>query len=285
MVFVASKMYVLHEPVSFEMIGTQAFYFLIVLSSLFILDFFASRNSLTKKNSYKLLVFGLFMAMLPETLLNSKTLLANFFILLALRRILSLRTQKDIKKKLFDAAFWISVASLLYFWAALFFILIFAAMLLYSIVNIKNWLVPLTGVFAVAVIWVCFMLLTNSDFSDYFDQLLLYSLDYTGLDSTRIMISATILISYGMWGSFYFIKHLKDKSKSLRPSFTLVIISSVISLLIVLISPYKNGSEFIFLFAPLSIILANYLEVTTEKWFREILIWVLVLIPAIFLIL
>lgn len=285
MVFVASKIYVIHEPISFKMIGTQAFYFLIVLSSLFILDFFSSRNSLTKKNSYKLLLFGLFMAMLPETLLNSRTLLANFFILLALRRIISLRTHKDIKKKLFDAAFWISVSSLLYFWAALFFILIFAAMVLYSIVNIKNWLVPLTGVMAVGVIWVCFMLLTNNDFSEFFDQLLLYSLDYTGLDSTRIMISATILISYGTWGSFYFIKHLKDKSKSLRPSFTLVIISSIISLLIILISPYKDGSEFIFLFAPLSIIMANYLEVTKEKWFREVLIWVLVLIPAVFLIL
>ncbi len=285
MVFVASKMYAVHEPLSFQLIGIQAFYFLIVLASLFILDFFASRNSLTKKNSYKLLMFGLFMAMLPETLLNSKTLLANFFILLALRRIISLRTQKEIKKKLFDAAFWISLASLLYFWAALFFILILAAMFLYSIVNIKNWIVPLTGVLAVAIIWVCVMLLTNNDFSDYFDQLLLYNLDYTGLDSARIMISATILISYGTWGSFYFIKHLKDKSKSLRPSFTLVIISSVISLFIILISPYKDGSEFIFLFAPLSIIMANYLEVTKENWFKEILIWVLVLIPTVFLIL
>lgn len=285
MVFIASKIYVIHEPLTLTLFFKQAFYFAIVLASLFLLDFFASRNSLTKKNSYKLLMFGLFMAMLPETLLNSRTLMANFFILLALRRIISLRTQKDIKKKLFDAAFWISIATLLYFWAILFFILIFAAMILYSIINIKNWIVPLTGVLTVIIIWVSIMMLMNNDFTNYFDQLFIYNFDFTGLNSARIIISTTILISYGTWGSFYFIKHLKDKSKSLRPSFTIVVICSLISLAIILISPYKDGSEFIFLFAPLSIIMTNYLEVTKEKWFQEVLVWVLVLIPAVFLIL
>ena len=285
MVFIASKMYAINEPLTFKLVLKQVFYFGIVLSSLFLLDFFASRNSLTKKNSYKLLMFGLFMAMLPETLLNSNTLLANFFILLALRRIISLRTQKDTQKKLFDAAFWISIATLLYFWAILFFVLIFAGMILYSIVNVKNWIIPLTGVLAVIIIWVSWMLLTNNDFTDFFDQLFVYNFDFTGLNSARIIISTTILISYGTWGSFYFIKHLKDKSKNLRPSFMLIVISSIISLLIILISPYKDGSEFIFLFAPLAIIMTNYLEVTKEKWFQEVLVWVLVLIPAVFLIL
>ncbi|MEZ4801596.1 MAG: DUF6427 family protein [Gelidibacter sp.] len=285
LVFIASKMYAIHEPFSFQLVAEQGFYFVIVFSSLFILDFFVSRNSLTKKNSYKLLMFGLFMAMLPETLLNSKALMANFFILLALRRIISLRTQKEIKKKLFDAAFWISIATLFYFWAVLFFILIFAAMLLYSIVNLKNWLIPLMGILTVIIIWVSAMLVLDYDFTDYFDELFVYSFDFTGLNSARIVISATILISYGTWASFYFIKHLKEKSKSLRPSFNLVVLSSIIALLIILISPNKNGSEFIFLFAPLSIIMTNYLEVTKEMWFKEVLIWVLVLIPAVFLIL
>lgn len=285
MVFIAAKIYVIKEPLTLQLFIKQAFYFLILLTSLFLLDFFASRNNLTKKNSYKLLMFGLFIAMLPETLLNSRMLMANFFILLALRRIISLRTHKDIKKKLFDAAFWISIATLLYFWAILFFVLIFSAMVFYSIISVKNWIVPLTGILAVIIIWVSTMMLLGLDFTDYFDEHMVYSLDFTGLNSARIIISMTILISYGAWGSFYFIKHLKEKSKNLRPSFNLVVVSSVIALFIILISPQKNGSEFIFLFAPLSIIMTNYLEVTREKWFKEALVWVLVLIPAVFLIL
>ena len=285
LVFLASKIYAVHEPLSIHLFLEQGFYFIILLTSLFLLDFFASRNSLTKKNSYKLLMFGLFMAMLPEALLNSKALLANFFILLALRRIISLRTQKQMKKKLFDTAFWISIATLLYFWAALFFLLIPAAIVVYSIINVKNWLIPFTGILTVIIIWTAVMLLFDWDFSNYLDELFNYSLDFTGLNSARIIIAATILISYGTWASFYFVKHLKEKSKTLRPSFHLIVLSAIISLSIILIAPNKNGSEFIFLFAPLSIIMTNYLEVTREKWFKEVLIWVLVLIPAVFLIL
>ncbi|HNQ26615.1 MAG TPA: DUF6427 family protein [Aquaticitalea sp.] len=280
-IFVASKFYTLNEPLTVVLVAEQLFYFMIVIFSLFILDFFASRNKLTKKNSYKLLFFGLFMGMLPETLLNSNILLSNFFILLALRRIISLRTHKEIKKKLFDAGFWIAIATLFYFWASLFFILIFASIFLYSIINVKSWLVPFTGVLSVAIIWMALMLVTGRDFTDYFDTHLMHSLDFTGLNATRIMLSATILISYGTWASFFFINQLKDKSKKLRPSFNLVVISSIIALTIVLIAPDKNGSEFIFLFAPLSIILSNYMEITEETWFKEALIYVLILVPVV----
>lgn len=73
--------------------------------------------------------------------------------------------------------------------------------------------------------------------------------------------------------------------KSYRPSFTLVILAAILGLLIVVVSPSKDGSEFIFMFAPLSIIITNYLEVVTEKWFKETLLWVFVLTPIALLLL
>ena len=80
-------------------------------------------------------------------------------------------------------------------------------------------------------------------------------------------------------------KNLKNKSKTHRPSAILVIISSLIALVIIAIAPNKNGSEFLFLFAPLAIIMANYLETIEEKWFREGLIYGLILLPIISLML
>src|SRR5690606_6669648 len=107
-----AKIFTLHQTFTIELFIKQMLLFGVCLLSLFVLDFFVSKNNLTKKNSYKILMFGLFIALLPETVLNSKFLIANLFVLLALRRIVSLRSQKDIKKKLFDAAFWITIASL-----------------------------------------------------------------------------------------------------------------------------------------------------------------------------
>ena len=59
----------------------------------------------------------------------------------------------------------------------------------------------------------------------------------------------------------------------------------IISLLVVAVAPDKNGSEFLFLFAPLSIIITNYLETISEKWFKETLLLGLIATPIIILML
>ncbi|MBJ7879684.1 DUF6427 family protein [Gelidibacter salicanalis] len=284
-VFTIAKLSAITAPFSLELFFKQAFLFGVCLASLFVLDFFVSKNNLTKKNSYKILMFGLFVAVLPETLLNSKLLIANLFILLALRRLMSLRSRKQIKKKLFDAAFWISLATLLFFWASLFYILILLALLLYSIIDVKNWIIPIIGMLCVAVIAASYMIVMNFEFEPYLEGFFDVSFDYTPLNSRRIIIAATLLLSYGAWASFYYLRNLKHQLKSHRPSFILVIFSSLIALLIILVSPYKNGSEFIFLFAPLSIIMSNYLEIIKEKWFKESLIMGLILVSVVNLML
>lgn len=266
-------------------ITKQLLFFGVCLFSVFVFDFLVNKNNLTKKNSYKILLFVLFIAVLPETLLNSKTLIANLFILFALRRIISLRSKKEVKKKLFDGAFWISIASLFYFWSVLFFVLIIAALVVYAITDVKNWLIPVLGVLTVAIIGASIMIAMHLDYYMFFNELVGISFDFSPLNSKRIIIGSTILLSFGVWSLFYYIKNLKSKTKSSRPSFTLIVIAAIIAITIVIVSPVKNGSEFIFLFAPLAIIMTNYLEVISEKWFKESLLWVLILTPVITLLL
>ena len=284
-VFVVSKMATLTEVFSVELLLKQGFLFGVCLTSLFVLDFFVSKNNLTKRNSYKILMFGLFVAVLPETIGDSKLLIANLFILLALRRIISLRSHKDIKKKLFDAALWISLATLLFFWASLFYILIFLALLLHSIIDVKNWIIPIVGILCVAVIAASYMIVMGINFEPYLHGFFDVSFDFTPLNSKRIIIATTILLSYGVWTSFYFLKNIKHQLKSYKPSFILVVMSSLIALVIILVSPYKDGSEFIFLFAPLAIMMSNYLELIPEKWFKESLIIVLIAVSVVNLML
>jgi putative effector of murein hydrolase LrgA (UPF0299 family) len=46
-------------------------------------------------------------------------------------------------------------------------------------------------------------------------------------------------------------------------------------------SPVKNGSELLFFFVPLSIIISNYFESKEERVFKEILLIGLVLMPIL----
>ena len=97
----------------------------ILLGSFFTLIFIVTKNNLTHNNSYAALYFCLFIGLIPSSLETNSILVSNFFILLSLRRIVSLKTNSNIKKKLFDASMWICLAAVFEPWAILFFALLF----------------------------------------------------------------------------------------------------------------------------------------------------------------
>lgn len=278
-VFVTAKISVFETNFNLVMLSKQLGLFLVCLGSVFIFDFFVTKNKLTQKNSFKMLLFVLFIAVLPETILNTRILLANFFLILALRRMLSLRTRKMVKKKLFDAALWIAVATLFYFWCILFFILLFTALLVYSFTDIKNYIIPITGILTVSILALSYQLIMGHDLNAYYESQTDFSFDFTALNSKRLIIGATLLFSFGLWSLFYYLRNIKSKSKSYRPTFKLIVVAALLAVGIIVLAPSKDGSEFIFLFAPLAIIMTNYLELISEKWFKETFLWILVLTP------
>lgn len=94
-----------------------------------------------------------------------------------------------------------------------------------------------------------------------------------------------MLFSFGLWSSIFYLKGIKQKKKAFRPSFKIVLFAAIISFVIVVIAPEKNGSEFLFLFAPIAIIITNYVETIEEKWFREIFVAIITFVPFLLLFL
>ena len=253
--------------------------------SILLLDFIVSKNFLSQKSYYEILLFSLFLLATPQIFLNKEIVLANFFILLALRRIVSLRTQKDLVKKLFDASFLIGLASLVYFWAILFFPLIFIALLFYSDNQFKDWITPFLGISAVFIMAVSYSIIVNNDFFSALNFQPKVSFDLNNYNSLRSITTITTLLSFGFWSSLFYLRGIKKKMKTFRPSYKVVFAASVLATLIIILSPKKNGSEFLFLFAPLSIIITNYIETIEEKWFKELFLLALIVIPFMLLVL
>lgn len=268
---------------SFLMLLKQTGFFLFFFASIALLTFMVNKNALTQKNSYAILFFVLLVAMIPSTLKYNNVLLANFFILLALRRIISLKSNLNIKKKLLDASIWIMVASLFYFWSFLFFALIFAALFLFAIQDIKNWFIPFIGILIVVVLILSYSILiqnTLEDFSWYIKPL---DYDVSSYNNIQTIIAITLILSLGVWAIFFYIKSLKDKLKALRSAHILIMYSAIIAIIIIGIAPSKNGSEFLFLFVPLAIIMSNFIEGVAELWFGELFIWLLMATPLVYL--
>ncbi|XCF06532.1 DUF6427 family protein [Tamlana crocina] len=283
--FIVAKTHMGYDAITGGFLFKQALLLLVAYSSILLLNFVVGKNSLSKKNHYELLLFSLFFLTIVETTNEAEVLLANFFVLLALRRLLSVRSQRELKKKYFDAAFWIAVASLFYFWVILFFVLILASLVLYSDNNIRHWVVPFLGVAAVFVISVAASVIFYGGFFNVFDLSLQVDFDFSKYNSTKFLIAITLLLSFGLWSLFFYIRNIKQKKKSNRTTLKTVVLAAVIGFVIVLLTPNKNGSEFLFLFAPLAVVVSNYIESISEKWFREVFLGVLIIVPFVLLML
>ena len=253
--------------------------------SLLILNFIVSKNRLTKNNNYEILLYSLFLLAMSSTTTDKNILFANFFILLGLRRVLSIRTQIRLNKKLFDAAFWITIAALFYFWSILFFLVILISLAFYTDNKLNHWLIPFSGLLTVFILAVCFSVINYDDYFRVFSSLPTTGYDFSRYNSSPFIAAITLFLSFGIWSSIFYGISIKQKKKAFRPSYKTILVAFIIALALVIIVPKTNGSEFLFMFAPLSIIVTNYIQTIKDKWFKEIFLLILLVAPFIILML
>jgi len=273
------------EGFSIGLVLKEILVLLISVFTIFLLNFITAKNKLTEHSNYSILLYSLFLLMFPMTLIDFEILISNVFILLALRRIISMRSQIEVKKKLFDAAFWIAIAALFHFWAILFFALVFIALFLFSDNRIKNWIIPFTGIATVLLLTVCYHLIMYNNIEELISHLPRFNFDFNYYNSLNLIIPITVLLSFGIWSAIFYVKKINIQLKIFKPSHKIIIASAVFALGVVILSEEKTSSEFIFLFAPIAIMITNYLETIDENWFKEAFLAVLVIIPIAILFL
>lgn len=283
--FLTARIGLINEAITISFVFKQLVLFVICYISILLLNFIVSKNNLTKKNNYEILLFSLFVLAIYQTTSDTNILFSNFFVLLGLRRIISLRSQISVKKKLFDAAFWIAIAALFYFWAILFFVLILVSLLLYSENKVNHWIIPFIGVTTVFLITISISIVFNDNFFEIFKSLPEVGYNFNSYNTLQYLVAITMLLSFSIWSSLFYIKSIKQKKKAFRASFNTILFAGIIALVVIILAPKKDGSEFLFAFAPLSIIITNYIEIIEEKWFKEVFLSVLILVPFVLLLL
>lgn len=276
------KQAIIVDSFSFFKIATN---YIMVCLSVFVLNFIVVKNKLNPFNNFEVLFFSSFILLFPETLLNTRIIWANFLVLLALRRLISISSKIEVRLKLFDAAFYIAIATLCYFWAILFIILIFIVLLLYGNNNFKDWLVPIVGLACVLIINASVSILVYGTSWDFFSGNYNTSLQFSNYNSTISLIALTVLFSFGLWALFNYSKQIKMKTRKFKISHRIILATLILAFIIAVISPIKNGSEFLFLFGPLAIVTANYIASISDQWFKELFFGLLFISPFVLLVL
>ena len=255
---------------SMESVGKKAVLLSLLIGSLFISNFITKKNSLSKDNTYPFLFFFIFLILFPTTLGNSNLIISNFFILLALRRLISLQSLVAPKEKIFDASMWVFLAALFHFWSILFIILVFLSIALHVARDYRNWVLPYIAFFTVATLYVVFGLLYDTKLFSHLMDDAAFSFDFDYFTNKYQNIALSIYAAITVLFLFSQIVALPSKPLIHHNSYKKIIMAFFIGFSIYLVSPGKNNSILIYTFMPLAVMATSYFEGIKIKWTQEV---------------
>jgi hypothetical protein len=246
----------------------------VMLSSIFLVNFTVKKNNLTRNSSYTILFFLLFLIIFPQVFSSSNILFANFFLLLSIRRLISLQTLKSPKEKIFDASMWIFIASLFHFWCILFILLVYISIFFHVSRDYRNWLLPFVAFFAIAIIFFVAALAFEQSWITHIMKQTQTNFEIDYFNNHNITLSFFVVIALYFFFSMVF--SLTNKPLILQASYKKMIFGFLIGVTIFLISPEKNNAILIFTFMPLSVMCTTNIEYSQRQMYQEIVLLLLI---------
>ncbi|WP_276379268.1 DUF6427 family protein [Flavobacterium sp. H4147] len=248
-----------------------------IMASFFMVNFIVKKNGLTKDNGFAIFFYLLFVLFFPTIFNNANVVYANFFLLLALRRLISLQSLKSSKEKIFDASFWIFVASLFQFWSILFLILVFISIVFHVSRDYRNWVLPFVALLAVAIIFLMISLMFHIDIVEFFQTraVIDFKIDYFKNNYENGALS--IYTAVALFFVFSMLTTLSNRPQIVHSSYKKIVACFFIAAAVYLISPDKSNDLLLFSIAPLTIMAASHVEYMQQKLNNEIVFYVLIL--------
>ena len=250
--------------------------FLILFGTIFLNSFIAKKNGLSRDSTYTFFFTFLYLLFFPDLFHNPNLILANFFILLAIRRLVSLQTLKESKEKIFDASLWIFIAALFQFWSILYILLVFISVIFHVSRDYRNWIIPFIALFATSILFLACSFIFNFNSIAFLQEnsQIDLSLDYFANDYQNIAFA--IYVTVALFFIISMFSSLSSRPLVLLSSYKKIIASFFIGVLIFVLSAHKSNEVLVFTFTPLAIMTTAHIEISQPKLKEEIVLFVLI---------
>jgi len=263
--FLTTQFHQVGTVFSFGFLAKKTILFSTIFACFFTGNFIIKKNGLSKDSAFTILFYLLLLLFFPSVMNNFDLFFANFFILLALRRLFSLQTSKSQKEKIFDASLWVFVASLFHFWSILFIILVFISILFHTARDYRTWFLPFIAFFVSMVLLFFFDLVFDAD-----NVVKLVSNSGSNLEINYFINNyQNLALSLFAPISLFFIANLgltiSNRPIILHSTYKKIIAAFFIGLLVFVFSPNKSNEILIFTFAPLAFAMTIFVETPQSK--------------------
>jgi hypothetical protein len=246
-----------------------------LLGTVFLTSFISKRNGLSKDSTYTAFFYFLFLLFFPDVFNNPNLVFSNFFILLAIRRLVSLQTLKETKEKLFDASLWIFIAALFQFWSILYMFLVFISIIFHVSRDYRNWVIPFIALFAVSILFISCSLIFEINSIAFLKESSKISLSVDYFTNNYQNAAFSIYVTVALFFVISIFSTLSSRPLVLLSSYKKVIASFFIGILVFILSANKSNELLVFTFAPLAILATAHIEIAQPKLKEEIVMFVL----------
>jgi hypothetical protein len=251
-------------------------FFFLLLGSVFLTDFVEKKNGMSKDSSYTIFFYFLLLLFFPSIFNNTNLIVSNFFVLMALRRLVSLQSLKASKEKIFDASLWIFLASLFCFWSILFIILVFISIIFHVSRDYRNWVLPFIAFFVAVIISVFLSMLVYNNVFGFINTNVIMNFNIDYFTNKYQNIAFSIYVTTALFFVVSMFISLSNKPQVLHSSFKKIIGFFFIAVLIFVLSPNKSNDLLLFTIAPLSIMATSHIETKQPKLKQELVLFVLI---------
>ena len=270
---------ILNSEFDFIELVQLTFKFGLYIILMLVLAFIIKKNNLTQINTYALFIFICLLLLTPNVFQNSNPILSTVFILLALRRILSFNSKKNIQKKILDASLWIGVATFFYFWSILFLLVLYAALIQLASKNFKLFLIPIIGLVVVFIFFTIYFLYLDNNLYCYKDYKKLISFEFSSYKPFKNFFSLLVILLITVISLVFKVLNFRKTPLRKKSKYWIIIFTLITGIILVLITGQKNGVELIFTIVPISILFSNFIEALQRGWVSEMMLWFLLLAP------
>ncbi|HLV52356.1 MAG TPA: DUF6427 family protein [Flavobacterium sp.] len=247
----------------------KIFLFFAVVFSVLLIQFITVKNHLAVNNLYSLFLYACFLILFPTYFGDSELIIANFLILLALRRIISLQSLRMPKIKIFDACLWIFMATLFESWTILYFILVYLAIIWYVSEDYRHWILPFVALFVVTVLFYTYSIFADFDFITFWVNKYDVGFNFSYFDNVYQNIAIAFFATIAVFFTTNQLLHLKNIPANQLNLYKNIVLCFIIGAAIYIIAPEKSNGLLVFTFFPLSIIGGNFITRTENQWIKE----------------
>lgn len=247
---------------------------LLVFFSFFLVNFISLKNALTQNDNYAILLYLVFILLFPSVLNDSKIVVSNVFLLLALRRLISLKTLSSSKEKIFDASFWIFLSAIFHFWSILYIVLVFISIVFHSGKDYKNWILPFVSFFCVWILYITTSLILYDNYSINKD---VFEVSFNFFDFKNSYENMTLAAFVSISVLFFASQTIdyQNKPLNMQSSYKQIYFAFILSIGIYVFSANKSNDLLLYSFAPLSILGANMFEKMENSIYKEVSLYLL----------